>query len=156
MVLRIHAAPKRNKETGRAIRLPELFPEGPYSPSEHTWGREQGYLGPVVYYEGDEEQFFGIGPAFVAARMRGDFGGATVVMMGCNGLISDQMAEAFIRRGAGAFVSWDDLVSAAHTDAATLSLLGHMLVDGLSPNDAAAATMADVRPAPYYDRVLLS
>ena len=100
--------------------------------------------------------FFGIGPAFVAARMRGDFGGATVVMMGCNGLISDQMAEAFIRRGAGAFVSWNDLVSAAHTDAATLSLLGHMLVDELSPNDAAVATMADVGPDPYYDSGLLS
>ena len=156
VVLRIHAARNTNNQTGTEILLPELFTAEPYSLSEHTWEREQGYLGPVVYYGGDEEMFFGIGPAFVAARMRGDFGGATVVMMGCNGLISDQMAEAFIRRGAGAFVSWDDLVSAAHTDAATLSLLGHMLVDELSPNDAAVATMADVGPDPYYDSVLLS
>ena len=156
VVLRIHAARNQNNQSGSEILLPELFTAEPYSRTEHTWEREQGYLGPVVYNEGDEEQFFGIGPAFVAARMRGDFGGATVVMMGCNGLISDQMAEAFIRRGAGAFVSWDDLVSVAHTDAATLNLLGHMLVDELSPGDAAAATMADVGPDPYYDSVLLS
>ncbi len=47
-------------------------------------------------------------------------------------------------------------MSVAHTDAATLNLLGHMLVDELSPDDAAAATMADVGPDPYYDSVLRS
>ena len=156
VVLRIHAARHQNNQSGTEILLPELFTAEPYSLTEHTWEREQGYLGSVAYYEGDEETFFGIGPAFVAARMRGNFDGATVVMMGCNGLISDQMAAAFIRRGAGAFVSWDDLVSAAHTDAATLSLLGHMFGDELSPGDAAVATMNDVGPDPYYGSVLLS
>jgi len=156
VVLRIHAARSKNNQSGSEILLPELFTAEPYSPSEYTWEREQGYLGPVAYDEDADETFFGIGPAFVAARMRGDFDGATVVMMGCSGLISDQMGEAFVRRGAGVFISWDDLVSAAHTDAATLSLLGHMLVDELSPNDAAAATMEDVGPDPYYDSVLRS
>ena len=136
--------------------LPELFTAEPYTRTDHTWEREQGYIGPVAYNLEDEEQYFGIGPAFVAERMQGDLGDATVVMMGCNGLISEQMAEAFIRRGAGAFVSWDDLVSVGHTDAATLNLLGHLLVDDLDPTAAAAATMADVGPDPYYDSSLLS
>lgn len=156
IVLRIHAAQVRIAAPDSPIALPELFTAEPYSLNEHVRERGEGYLGPVAYSLEDEEQYFGIGPAFVAERMQGDLGDATVVMMGCNGLISEQMAEAFIRRGAGAFISWDDLVSVGHTDAATLNLLGHLLVDGLDPTAAAAATMADVGPDPFYDSSLLS
>ena len=47
-------------------------------------------------------------------------------------------------------------MSVEHTDMATLNLLDHMLVDDLSSSAAAAATMAEVGPDPYYDSVLLS
>ena len=102
------------------------------------------------------ELYFGIPSSFVRERMQGEFEGATVVLMGCDVLRAQNMAEAFVAKGAGAVVGWDAQVSAKHTDAGTLSLLRYLLVDGLSVQEAAAAAMAEVGPDPYYDSVFLS
>ena len=53
-------------------------------------------------------------------------------------------------------MGWDEAVTASHTDAATLSMLRHMMDEELSVEDAAEAAMAEVGPDPYYDSVLLS
>lgn len=156
IVLRIHAARNQTTSDGQPIQLAELFTSERFSETKHVYEQESGQIGAVYYDDPDEELYFGIGPRFVVDSMRGDFGGATIVMMGCNGLVSEQMAEAFVRKGAGSFISWNDLVSVDHTDTATLNLLDHMLVDDLSSSDAAAATMAEVGPDPYYDSILLS
>ncbi len=157
VLLRSHVARLEFTSDDRPA-LAEIFTAEPYSTTEHVWEREQGYIGSVAYF-GDEEEgeaYFGIGPAFVLERMNGRFDGSTIVMMGCSGLFSEAMAEAFIRKGADAFVSWNDLVSAEHTDAATLRLVERMVVDELSVADATEATMAELGPDPYYESTLLS
>jgi hypothetical protein len=154
VVLRIHAARHENAVSGET--LAELFTSEPFD--EHRYQREldQGRLGAVAYYDDEhgDDPYFGIGPAFVVQSMRGSFDDTMVVMMGCNGLISDVMAEAFVRKGAGSFVSWDDLVSADHTDTAVLSLLRNVLVEELPVQEATTATMDEVGPDPFYDSVL--
>jgi hypothetical protein len=105
------------------------------------------------YYEGGPE-YFGVMPDFVRSSMRGRFNDATVIMMGCDGLRSDMLAEAFVHRGAQAVVSWSGPVGAAHTDAATERLLHHLLVGGMSIGEAVAQTVAEVGPDPTYDSVL--
>ena len=71
-------------------------------------------------------------------------------MMGCEGLLSERTAEAFVGRGAEVYISWDETVSAAHTDAATGVLLQHLLIEGLPAGDAVALTMAELGPDPFY------
>ena len=88
--------------------------------------------------------------------MRGGFDGANVVLMGCDVLRGEQLAAAFVDKGAGVVVGWDRPVTAAHTDAATLSLLRRYLVEGQSFEEAAAAASAELGPDPYYEGVLLS
>lgn len=156
IVLRIHAARNETDSDGQQIQLAELFTSERFNETRHVYEQESGQIGAVYYDDPDEELYFGIGPRFVVDSMIGEFDGTTIVMMGCNGLVSEQMAEAFVRKGAGSFISWNDLVSVDHTDTATLNLLDHMLVDNLSSSEAAAATMADVGPDPYYDSILLS
>lgn len=155
IVLRIHAARNETDSEGQPIQLAELFTSERFTKTQHVHEQETGQIG-AVYYDDPEETYFGIGPRFIVDSMIGEFDGTTIVMMGCNGLVSEQMAEAFVRKGAGSFISWNDLVSVDHTDTATLNLLDHMLVENLSSSDAAAATMAEVGPDPYYDSILLS
>jgi len=157
VLLRTHVA-RLEAASDDELALAEIFTAEPYSTSEHVWEREQGYIGQVAYFGDSEggEAFFGIGPAFVLERMNGRFNGSTIVMMGCSGLFSEAMAEAFIRKGADAFVSWNDLVSAAHTDAATLDFVERIVIDELSVAEATKATMAELGPDPYYDSTLLS
>jgi hypothetical protein len=72
-------------------------------------------------------------------------------MMGCDGLRSQRTAEAFLGRGAGAFVSWTKPVSASHTDTATQMLLRHLLLESLPLEEAVQKTAAEVGPDPTYD-----
>ena len=98
----------------------------------------------------DIPKLFGIAPDFVEFSMVGDFDGATIILMGCNGLTSSTMAAAFVAKGARAIVSWDDLVSGDHTDAATDRLLELLLEGQLPLGEAVAQTAAEVGPDPYY------
>jgi hypothetical protein len=107
----------------------------------------------VSYYK-DGPQYFGIMPGFIKSSMQGDFPDTTIVIMGCDGLKSDTVAEAFVDKGAKAVVAWDGLVSSNHTDAATERLLQHLLIDGLTLQEAVAQTMAELGPDPSYDSVL--
>lgn len=99
---------------------------------------------------------FGIPSDFIKSSMKGRFNDATVILMGCNGLTSGTMAEAFVERGAETVVSWDGLVSAPHTDVATERLLEHLVVENHTAREAVTRTMAEFGPDPWYDSKLLS
>lgn len=74
------------------------------------------------------QAYFGITPNFVKA-MQGDFEGATIIMMGCDGIVNTKMAEAFVEKGAKAYIAWTGPVSAAHTDSATQELLNYLVAE---------------------------
>lgn len=125
-----------------------LFTGEPYSPEKYA-PEQLDRLGKAVYYEG-APPLFGIGPRFVEESMDGGFEGALIIMMGCDGLRSQRTGEAFLHKGASAFVSWSQPVTAGHTDAATERLLEHLLRDGLSTADAVSRTASEVGPDPSY------
>ena len=158
VLLRAHAA-------GRELAVDDygddvsLFTSEAVSATAYTKEQRDGLLKGVGYTREQMERgelLFGIPSSFVRESMQGDFGGATVVLMGCDVLRAKNMAEAFVGRGAGAVVGWDATVSARHTDLATLSMLRYLLVDELPVQEAAAASMAEVGPDPFYDSVFLS
>jgi hypothetical protein len=134
-----------------------LFTSDPYSDARYLEEQTALRLVPVAY----EEQalpfsgYFGIASDFVRFSMKGRFDGATVILMGCDGLTFDATAAAFIERGAGAVVGWKGLVSAAHTDAATESLLQHLVVDRHGLREAVTQAMTEVGPDPAYGSELL-
>ncbi len=102
-----------------------------------------------------EPRYFGIKPGFIESSARGRFRNSTVVLMGCNGLSTQSLAQAFVKKGARAVVGWDELVTAGHTDQATERLLGYLLGEGLSTREAVARTAAEVGPDPTYGGKLL-
>ncbi|KKK77319.1 hypothetical protein LCGC14_2854800, partial [marine sediment metagenome] len=131
ILLRVHSARVREDEHGKPIDEVVLFTSEPYTRGKHLQEQATGGLALALYHEGGDP-LFGIRAGFVTSSMRGDFNGATVIMMGCNGLTSvNATAMAFLGRGAESFTSWDDLISWGHSDAATLRLLELMLVKGL-------------------------
>ena len=153
VLLRVHAGitTEINEATGErtgteyvSLFTGEAYDEGKYS------DEQLNRLGSARYDE-NSDPLFGIGPVFVDDSMEGDFGGALVVMMGCDGLRSQRTAEAFLDRGASAFVSWTKPISASHTDRATESLLQRLLIDELPVEDAVAQTAEEVGPDPVYE-----
>lgn len=155
VILRVHAGRYREPD-GTLTDDISLFTGDPYSRQKFAAERRAGILMRARYLATDPPSyFFGIPPKFIETQMKGNLEGATVILMGCDGLRSSKMAEAFVQKGAEAFISWDDKVSAAHTDKATERLLYHLLVEDRSVPEAVARAMNDVGPDPAYGARLL-
>lgn len=156
VLMRVHAGitTEIDQATGEktGTEYVSLFTGEPYDESKYS-SEQLGRLG-KARYTADSDPLFGIGPEFVKESMDGDFNGATIVMMGCDGLRSQVTAEAFLDRGASSFVSWSQQVSAPHTDTATVTLLQHLLVDQQPIAQAVETTAAEVGPDPSYDAEL--
>jgi hypothetical protein len=152
ILLRVHSGLAR--DYGEPTGYVSLFSGQPFSESEYAEERAAGLVGRATYYDGGPS-VFGIVPDFIESTMKGRFDGATVLMLGCDGLITDTTAEAFVRKGAKVVVGWDGRVSAEHTDAAAEQLLRHLLADGLGVEVAVARTMAELGPDPDFESRLL-
>jgi hypothetical protein len=153
IILRVHSGlvEERDIATGNVTETEyvSLFTGEPYDETKHAEEVRGGPLGIATYYDGGP-QYFGIGPTFIKSSMKGKFDDTTVILMGCDGLRSHETAEAFLDRGARAFVGWSGPVSAAHTDAATERLLEKLLIEAQPIGDAIAQTAAEVGPDPSY------
>jgi hypothetical protein len=86
--------------------------------------------------------------------MKGTCKDALVIMMGCEGLNNTKMAQAFIEKGAKAYISWKGSVSASHTDTATINLLQHIITEKQTINQAVENTMKEAGPDPIYKSLL--
>jgi len=93
--------------------------------------------------------YFGITPNFVKA-INGNFQDAIIIMMGCESLTNTKMAEAFIEKGARAYIGWTGLVSADHTDAATQQLLKHLIIEKKTIAIAITEVLTEVGEDPTY------
>jgi hypothetical protein len=156
IILRVHSG--LAKDHGKPTGYVSLFSGEPFSETFHDArtfeDAEAGRLGRAAQFEGGAE-YYGIVPAFIQSSMQGTFEGATVILMGCDGLATDSTAEAFLRKGARAVVGWDGRVLGEHTDQATERLLQHLVLDRLSIREAVAQTLAEVGQDPKYQSTLL-
>lgn len=149
IILRAHSARLQQEFEGQTIDEVILFTTEAYSDTKYVQEQEAGALAIARYYEG-ADPIFGIAPDFIRSSMKGSFEGATIVLMGCEGLGSEETAQSFVEKGAETIISWSGLVSASHTDAATDDLLKLLLDEELPPAEAVAATMEGVGPDPTY------
>ncbi|MCJ7511220.1 MAG: hypothetical protein MUP14_10115 [Dehalococcoidia bacterium] len=152
IILRVHSGISEETDvtTGEKTKREyvALFSGEPYRQDKYPQ-EPIGRLGKAEYYEG-APPLFGVGPDFITYSMRGSFDKTLIVLMGCDGLRSPRTGQAFLDKGASAFVGWSESVSASHSDAATLRLLEKLLVNGLPLADAVAQTAAEVGRDPSY------
>jgi hypothetical protein len=106
-----------------------------------------------VRVEQNSTNYFGITPNFIKA-IDGRFQGTTVIMMSCDGLKTQSMADAFIQKGAKTFISWNGPVTPDYMDEATTRLLQHMMLEKWTIPEAVTKTMNETGPDPTYQSEL--
>jgi cell division protein FtsB len=149
IILRVHSAGFTSE--GQPFLL-SMFTSEPYSSTEYVYEQLTDQLGCNSYTRpGEPPYYFGIMPEFVRSSMKGNFQNSIIIMMGCDGMAYQFMAEAFILKGAKAYIGWTASVSARHTDTATISLLQHLLVEKQTIKQAVENTMKEVGPDPAYN-----
>ena len=153
IVWRAHAGLSRevDKDTGEVseIESVSLFSGELYDEDKYVNEQNKGQVGWSVMTEGGPS-YFGVGERFVREVMNGKFDDTIIVMMGCDGLATQQTAQAFLDKGVRAFVSWSRPVSATHTDSSTQVLLENLLQGGLSVGDAVTQTATEVGADPWF------
>ena len=97
---------------------------------------------------------FAVGADFVNHFMKDRFRDSVILVMGCDGVRSTDLAQAFIDNGAKLYISWDGPVTLEHTDLAFSCLLRAMIEEGMSPEEAMTYTMNVVGRDPNYDSSL--
>jgi len=162
ILLRVHSGrsseidPTTGEKTKR--EYVSLFTGEPYDDTKYVedrnpeaGGAELSFarIGRATYYP-DAPPLFGISPNFIKYSMHDRFDRTVIIMMGCDGLISDMTAQAFVRKGAKAVMGWTGPVSADHTDAATERLVQHLVIDRIAPAKAVTQTMAELGNDPQY------
>jgi len=148
IVFRVHSAMIGDTED-LGLFTSELLDESKY---DNPWAP---YYDDVVnnrtvkaYFPDDPTtEYFAIAPKFI--EKYGNFQNTTIIIMGCDGLKHDSMAEGFRRKGAKVCIGWNGLVSTTHTDQATTRLLQH-LIQGNTIKEAVNKTMEEVGPETMY------
>ena len=69
---------------------------------------------------------FAIGAEFVTRSMEGQFTNTAIIMMGCSCLYLDDLAKAFIQKGASTYLGWDASVGLDYVDEATPILITNL------------------------------
>jgi hypothetical protein len=93
---------------------------------------------------------FGIPPKFIEESMEGKFDDAVVIMMGCSGLFERDLAQAFVDKGASAYVAWNGSVELYYVDEATPYLVRQLCSGNMTVKEAVRSTMDIIGPDPEH------
>ena len=94
---------------------------------------------------------FSVNPEFIIKSMKGKFDNTAIIMMGCSGHYLDDMATAFVQKGASTYLGWSATVGLDYVDTAALNLADNLCTKNLTVEQAVAGTMAEVGRDPYYN-----
>ncbi|NLE94987.1 MAG: hypothetical protein GX600_04775 [Dehalococcoidia bacterium] len=153
LVIRSHSG---SLESGGAAnqRTTALFTNERYAEYKHVAEQLNERVLIVRPFEADPVLTFGVAPSFFAKSMRGELPGTVVVVAGCSVLARPDLAQALVERGASVVVSWDRSVGLDYVDEAAALFVRHLLAEGMTVEEAAAATMAEVGADPEFGAVL--
>ncbi|MEM2921928.1 MAG: hypothetical protein QXF26_06395, partial [Candidatus Bathyarchaeia archaeon] len=126
-----------------------------YSPTEYWYEQFSQVVMAGKTFSGDpnEKPVFTVAPQFIS-MCEGNFNGTVVILSSCYGLHTQDLAAEFIRKGAKAFISWDERVGLFHTDRATMLLLKLLIENRMTVGEAVANVMNSVGPDPEFRSVL--
>ena len=98
----------------------------------------------------DHPVLFGITPKFVTESMKSEFNDTVIILMGCGGIYLTDLAEAFVEKGASAYLAWHSAVNLRYVDEATPYLMGQLCSEKATIKEAVDSTMNVIGPDPEY------
>lgn len=127
----------------------DLFTSEEYDESKYYEYRSAGLLSRAQYLvpflPETNKSYFAITPNFI--QRFGSFPKSIIIAMGCSSLNVSGMAQAFINKGAKAYVGWTNIVLPNDTDYETAKFLEMFL----GKNNTLASSIAMTNSHNYYD-----
>jgi len=121
-----------------------------YNPQKYTAEQLNGIV--QKGWMGQEQRLvFTVNSRFIAEKMKGEFNDTIIMMMGCVSYLFDDMASAFIQRGASTYIGWNNSVDLHYMDNATLNFIDNLFTQQLSIEEAAIQALSETGPDPKYN-----
>lgn len=124
ILLRSHSATREDKT------IVDFFTCEGYNANKYHFEQDNDRLTKGYYSWKPDEYYFAIAPKFIE-NLEGFFPKSIVIAMGCYSMSETytEMAEAFIKKGATAYIGWTGPVQPSHTDNETVRLLRKLLIE---------------------------
>lgn len=157
IIFRVHGGLLQN-ESGIGDKI-WLFTSQPYNRMSYFIAqlRDQVRAAGIV---STNNPLFAVSAKFITDCMQGNFSDTVIINMGCAAFHSDEMAQAFIEKGASAYLAWDVSVGLHYVDDTTMTLIDKLCSKELTIAAAVSETMKEKGPDPnnnaflyYYPQV---
>jgi hypothetical protein len=152
IILRVHAGILQTDPTAPTF----LFTNEPYNAGSMWEEQLEGQVlgGKIDPGNSSEQSLFTIGPAFVAMSVEGNFNNSVVMLSSCFGLYTDQLADAFVKKGAKVFIGWDEKVALSQSDEACNLLLKVLIDEKMTVSKAVEKVITEVGEDKTYNSAL--
>jgi len=118
-----------------------LFTGETYNQTKYVQEQLTDHILPARMVE-DYPLVFAVNSKFLLSSMSGRFEDTAIIMMGCGTTYLDDMAKAFVLKGAATYMGWDSGIGIGYVDKATLLLVKNLCIENLTVDEAVAETMA--------------
>jgi len=151
ILFRVHGGLLEN-ETGRGDKV-WLFSNESYSRMRYYMMQLRDQVA-AASISLDSDPVFAISSKFVTDCMRYNFNDTVIINMGCAAFYSDDLADAFIERGASAYLGWDVSVGLSYVEKATMTLVKTLCSDEMTIAQSVTSTMEENGPDPNNNAFL--
>jgi len=147
IIFRAHSGLLSSEEG--VVRVTTLFTNEPYSEVKHI-GEQLANRVAKARIGKDHPMIFSIKDSFVRKSMENSFDNTVIIMMGCSCIAIQDLAEAFMDKGASIYLAWDATVGLGYVDRATIYLFQQLCSQNLLVVDAVNATMDEIGADPLF------
>lgn len=130
-----------------------LFTSEPYSRMRYFMEQMTGRVTLATTAE-DVPSVFAISAEFITQSAKERFTNTAIIMIGCSGFRFEDMAQAFIQKGASTYLAWDASVDLNYVDDATIALVEKLCSEESTIAEAVAETIKEKGPDPSFRAVL--
>jgi hypothetical protein len=131
------------------VRMTTLFTNEAYSETKHVMEQLNDRVA-KARIDTKHPMIFSIKDSFITKSMEGDFNNTVIIMMGCSCIAIDDLAQAFINKGASSYMAWHATVGLGYVDQATEHLLQQLCGERATIAEAVSNTMKTIGADPMF------
>lgn len=149
IIFRAHSGLMQRQEDSQVVvkEATYLFTGEAYKQTKYVREQLTDQMLPARMVE-DYPLVFAVNSKFLLTSMTGRFQDTAIIMMGCGTTYLNDMAAAFVLKGASTYIGWDSGVGIGYVDEATLFLIKNLCIENLTIEEAVAETMTQEGPDP--------
>jgi hypothetical protein len=131
------------------VEITTLFTNEAYSETKHVKEQLANRVA-KARIDTKHPMVFSIKDSFVTKSMEGDFNDTVIIMMGCSCIAINDLAQAFIDKGASSYLAWHATVGLGYVDQATQYLLQQLCGERATVAEAVHNTMETIGADPLF------